>query len=48
MPPWSCTRASSSQGDEVELNEQDGKRLWRASVLEEASKSKRRASKKQV
>jgi hypothetical protein len=34
------------EGDEVELNEQDGKRLVEAGVLEEAAKSKRRARKK--
>jgi hypothetical protein len=34
------------EGDEVELNERDGKRLVEAGVLEEAIKSKRRARKK--
>jgi hypothetical protein len=34
------------EGDELELNEQDGKRLVEAGVLEEATKSRKRARKK--
>jgi hypothetical protein len=34
------------EGDEVELNEQDGKPLVEAGVLEEAAKSRRRPRKK--
>jgi hypothetical protein len=34
------------EGDEVELNEQDGKRLVEAGVLEETTKSRRRSPKK--
>jgi hypothetical protein len=34
------------EGAEVEPNDQDGKRLVEAGVLEEAGKSKRRARKK--
>jgi hypothetical protein len=42
-----CSRRAE-EGDEVELNEQDGKRLVEAGVLEEANKSKRRAQVIQV
>jgi hypothetical protein len=34
------------EGDEIELNEQNGRRLVEAGVLEEAAKSKRGARKK--